>query len=109
VRSAGPFAPANPRPCIFEHVCFSRPDSIIEGTSVYEVRKNIGARLARGAINAGFVVPVPDSGVPAALGFSRIRSRSNWASSAPTMSEGPIQPSETSAPRRQTQHNANRA
>ncbi len=72
IRSFRPFAPAKPRPCIFEHVYFSRPDSIIEGTSVYEVRKEIGAELARESpVEADLVVPVPDSGVPAALGFSR--------------------------------------
>jgi amidophosphoribosyltransferase len=72
VRSFRPFAPAKARPCIFEHVYFSRPDSIIEGTSVYEVRKNIGAELSREApVEADIVVPVPDSGVPAALGFSQ--------------------------------------
>jgi amidophosphoribosyltransferase len=72
IRSFRPFAPARPRPCVFEHVYFSRPDSIIEGTSVYEVRKKIGAELAREApIEADYVVPVPDSGVPAALGFSQ--------------------------------------
>jgi amidophosphoribosyltransferase len=72
LRSFRPFAKASPRPCIFEHVYFSRPDSIIEGSSVYEVRKNIGAVLAREApVEADYVVPVPDSGVPAALGFSQ--------------------------------------
>ena len=72
LRSFRPFAKAGPRPCIFEHVYFSRPDSIIEGSSVYEVRKNIGAVLAREApVEADYVVPVPDSGVPAALGFSQ--------------------------------------
>ncbi len=72
VRSFRPFAPAKARPCIFEHVYFSRPDSIVEGTSVYEVRKNIGAELAREApVEADIVVPVPDFGVPAALGFSQ--------------------------------------
>ena len=72
IRSFKPFAKASPRPCIFEHVYFSRPDSIIEGSSVYEVRKNIGAELAREApVAADYVVPVPDSGVPAALGFSQ--------------------------------------
>ncbi len=72
LRSFKPFAKASPRPCIFEHVYFSRPDSIIEGSSVYEVRKNIGAELAREApVDADYVVPVPDSGVPAALGFSQ--------------------------------------
>jgi amidophosphoribosyltransferase len=72
LRSFRPFEQMNPRPCIFEHVYFSRPDSIFDGTSVYEVRKNIGAELAREApVDADIVVPVPDSGVPAALGFSQ--------------------------------------
>jgi len=72
VRSYRPFAPARPRPCIFEHVYFSRPDSIVDGSSVYEVRKNIGAELSREApVEADIVVPVPDSGVPAAIGFSQ--------------------------------------
>src|SRR5436309_393285 len=72
IRSFRPFEKAAPRPCIFEHVYFSRPDSIAEGKSVYEVRKNIGAELAREApVEADYVVPVPDSGVPAAIGFSQ--------------------------------------
>jgi amidophosphoribosyltransferase len=72
LRSFRPFEQVSPRPCIFEHVYFSRPDSIFDGTSVYEVRKNIGAELAREApVDADIVVPVPDSGVPAALGFSQ--------------------------------------
>ena len=72
VRSYRPFAPARPRPCIFEHVYFSRPDSVVEGASVYEVRKNIGAELSRESpVVADYVVPVPDSGVPAAIGFSQ--------------------------------------
>ena len=72
LRSFRPFANVAPRPCIFEHVYFSRPDSVVDGTSVYEVRKNIGAELAREApVEADYVVPVPDSGVPAALGFSQ--------------------------------------
>ena len=71
IRSFRPFEKAAPRPCIFEHVYFSRPDSIAEGISVYEVRKNIGAELSREApVEADYVVPVPDSGVPAAIGFS---------------------------------------
>ena len=71
-RSFKPFAKAGARPCIFEHVYFARPDSIIDGSSVYEVRKNIGAELSREApVDADYVVPVPDSGVPAALGFSQ--------------------------------------
>ncbi|MGI8704277.1 MAG: amidophosphoribosyltransferase [Sphingomicrobium sp.] len=72
LRSFRPFEKARPRPCIFEHVYFSRPDSVLDGTSVYEVRKNIGAELAREApVEADIVVPVPDSGVPAAIGFSQ--------------------------------------
>jgi amidophosphoribosyltransferase len=72
LRSFRPFEEARPRPCIFEHVYFSRPDSVVDGTSVYEVRKNIGAELAREApVEADIVVPVPDSGVPAAIGFSQ--------------------------------------
>ena len=72
IRSFRPFGKIAPRPCIFEHVYFSRPDSIAEGKSVYEVRKNIGAELSREApVEADYVVPVPDSGVPAALGFSQ--------------------------------------
>jgi len=72
IRSFRPFEKVPPRPCIFEHVYFSRPDSVAEGVSVYEVRKNIGAELAREApVEADYVVPVPDSGVPAAIGFSQ--------------------------------------
>ena len=72
LRSFKPFEAADPKPCIFEHVYFSRPDSIVDGTSVYQVRKNIGGELAREApCEADYVVPVPDSGVPAAIGFSQ--------------------------------------
>ncbi len=72
VESHRPFAPATARPCIFEHVYFSRPDSIVEGSSVYSVRKAIGAELAREApVEADLVVPVPDSGVPAAIGYAQ--------------------------------------
>ena len=72
IRSVRPFAKAAPRPCIFEHVYFARPDSIVEGSSVYETRKAIGAVLSREApVEADYVVPVPDSGVPAAIGFSQ--------------------------------------
>jgi amidophosphoribosyltransferase len=72
IRSFRPFAKTAPRPCVFEHVYFSRPDSIAEGQSVYEVRKAIGAELAfEASVEADYVVPVPDSGVPAAIGFSQ--------------------------------------
>ena len=70
--SVRPFIPTRPRPCIFEHVYFSRPDSLADGRSVYEVRKAIGAELAREApAEADIVIPVPDSGVPAAIGYAR--------------------------------------
>lgn len=72
VRSITPFAAHRPRPCIFEHVYFSRPDSIVDGSSVYSVRKAIGAQLAiESPVAADFVIPVPDSGTPAALGYSQ--------------------------------------
>jgi amidophosphoribosyltransferase len=67
-----PFPPTAPRPCIFEYIYFSRPDSIIGGRSVYDVRKTCGAELAREApARADVVVPVPDSGVPAAIGYAQ--------------------------------------
>lgn len=72
IRSFSPFEKAQPRPCIFEHIYFSRPDSVVDGISVYDARKNIGAELSRESpVEADIVVPVPDSGVPAALGFSQ--------------------------------------
>jgi amidophosphoribosyltransferase len=67
-----PFPPMPARPCIFEYIYFSRPDSIVGGRPVYQVRKTMGAELAREApAQADVIVPVPDSGVPAALGFSQ--------------------------------------
>ncbi|MBM9594910.1 amidophosphoribosyltransferase [Roseitranquillus sediminis] len=73
VESHRPFAPSRPRFCIFEHVYFSRPDSILGGRSVYETRRAIGAELAREApAEADLVCPVPDSGTPAAIGFSQV-------------------------------------
>ena len=67
-----PFPPMAPRPCIFEYIYFSRPDSVIGGRPVYEVRKTMGAELAREApASADVIVPVPDSGVPAALGYAQ--------------------------------------
>lgn len=72
IESHHPFNTRAARPCIFEYVYFSRPDSISEGRSVYSVRKAIGAQLAIEApIDADIVIPVPDSGVPAAIGYSQ--------------------------------------
>src|SRR6476469_3898415 len=72
VQSYKPFPAVAPRPCIFEYVYFSRPDSIVGGRAVYDVRKTMGAELAREAqVEADVIVPVPDSGVPAAIGFSQ--------------------------------------
>ena len=66
-----PFPAASCRPCIFEYVYFSRPDSVNNGHSIYSVRKAIGAHLAReSAIEVDVVIPVPDSGTPAAIGFA---------------------------------------
>ena len=71
-QSYKPFAPMAPRPCIFEYIYFSRPDLVVGGRPVYQVRKTMGAELAREApADADVIVPVPDSGVPAALGFSQ--------------------------------------
>ena len=67
-----PFPKKSARPCIFEHVYFSRPDSITNDQSVYEVRKNIGKELAKeSTVDADLVIPVPDSGVPAAIGYAQ--------------------------------------
>jgi amidophosphoribosyltransferase len=72
ISSHKPFPAQAARPCIFEHVYFSRPDSISDGRSVYSVRKAIGAQLAIEApVEADLVVPVPDSGVPAAIGYAQ--------------------------------------
>ncbi len=71
IESLKPFPPTKARPCIFEYVYFARPDSVVNGRSVYEVRKRMGRRLAQeSGVPADVVVPVPDSGVPAALGFA---------------------------------------
>jgi amidophosphoribosyltransferase len=70
-QSFHPFPKAQPAMCIFEHVYFARPDSRIYGSNVYMTRKALGRQLAKEAnVRADLVIPVPDSGVPAALGFS---------------------------------------
>jgi amidophosphoribosyltransferase len=72
VESLKPFPAAKARPCVFEYVYFAMPDSVVNGVSVYEVRKRMGRRLAQESLAAAdVVVPVPDSGVPAALGFAQ--------------------------------------
>lgn len=72
VQSLRPFGNPAPRPCIFEHVYFSRPDSIFGGQSVYSVRKAIGEQLAlESPADVDLVIPVPDSGVPAAIGYAQ--------------------------------------
>ena len=72
IESRRPFRQQSPRFCIFEHVYFSRPDSILGGRSVYESRRQIGVELAREApVDADLVCPVPASGTPAAIGFSQ--------------------------------------
>jgi amidophosphoribosyltransferase len=72
VTSLKPFRPQTARPCIFEYIYFARPDSVVNGRDVYTVRKSLGAELAREApIDADVVVPVPDSGVPAAIGYAQ--------------------------------------
>ena len=69
--SIRPFPKQKPRPCIFEYIYFARPDSLINNKCAYEYRKNLGIELAKETdLDADLVVPVPDSGVPAALGFS---------------------------------------
>ena len=71
LRSVKPFAPAPLAHCVFEHVYFSRPDSYVFGKSVNEVRTNLGRMLAREQrVDADVIVPVPDSGVCAAMGYA---------------------------------------
>jgi len=71
LESIKPFSKQKPRPCIFEYIYFARPDSLINGKCAYEYRKSLGIELAKETdLNADLVVPVPDSGVPAALGFA---------------------------------------
>ncbi|HEY8382448.1 MAG TPA: amidophosphoribosyltransferase [Microvirga sp.] len=67
------FAPRMaPRPCVFEYIYFARPDSVVNGRSIYEVRKSMGRELASEApADADVIIPVPDSGVPAALGYAQ--------------------------------------
>jgi amidophosphoribosyltransferase len=71
VRSLHPFGRQTSRFCVFEYIYFARPDSVVEGTPIYEARKRIGAELAREShVPADVIVPIPDSGVPAAMGYA---------------------------------------
>ena len=71
ISSVKPFPKQKARPCVFEYIYFARPDSLIDGKCAYEYRKNFGKQLAKETdVNADIVIPVPDSGVPAALGYS---------------------------------------
>ncbi len=72
LNSIKPFPKQKPRPCIFEYIYFARPDSLINNKCAYEYRKKMGVELARETdIKADLVIPVPDSGVPAALGYAQ--------------------------------------
>jgi amidophosphoribosyltransferase len=71
VHSTFPFTHAEPSHCVFEFIYFARPDSMVFGQNVYTIRKNFGRQLARETgVDADIVIPVPDSGVPAALGYA---------------------------------------
>ena len=72
MESIRPFPKVAERPCIFERIYFSRPDSMLGGKTVYSYRKNLGIELAKeNQVDGDTVVPVPDSGVPAALGYAQ--------------------------------------
>ncbi|PYE88515.1 amidophosphoribosyltransferase [Phyllobacterium leguminum] len=72
IESIKPQNPKPERPCLFEYVYFARPDSVVGGRSVYSVRKNMGINLAKEApVEADVVVPVPDGGTPAAIGYAQ--------------------------------------
>ncbi len=71
LESLKPFPKIKERPCIFEYIYFSRPDSVIKSTSFYEYRKRFGAELAKeNHVDSDLIIPVPDSGVPSAIGYS---------------------------------------
>ena len=77
IKSFKPFPIQKKRPCVFEYIYFARPDSAIDGICAYEYRKNLGKQLAiETDLKADLVVPVPDSGVPAALGYAEYAKKS---------------------------------
>ena len=74
IQSFKPFSKKKSRPCVFEYIYFSRPDSLLNGKCAYEYRKNFGYELAKESSDIGdIVIPVPDSGVPAAIGYSQFK------------------------------------
>ena len=78
LKSFKPFEKKQERPCVFEYIYFARPDSIIKGKSAYEYRKQLGAQLAKETDikdDKIIVIPVPDSGVPAAIGYSQFSNK----------------------------------
>ena len=71
IESIKPFPKKKERPCIFEYIYFSRPDSVIKNVSIYEYRKKLGAELAKEThVDSDLIIPVPDSGVPASIGYA---------------------------------------
>ena len=71
LKSIKPFPKQKPRPCVFEYIYFARPDSLIGNKCAYEYRKKLGVELAKETdVNSDLIVPVPDSGVPAAMGYA---------------------------------------
>ena len=77
LNSIKPFPTIKPRPCVFEYIYFARPDSLLKGKCAYEYRKKLGEELAKETdLEADLVVTVPDSGVPAALGYSQYTKKS---------------------------------
>ncbi len=107
------FARAQPlRPCIFEYIYFARPDSVVNGKNVYSVRKNIGVELAKESpAEADIIIPVPDSGVPAALGYAQQTGLPYELGIIRNHYVGRtfIQPTQRCASWRQMKHSANRA
>ena len=74
LKSIRPFTKKKPRPCVFEYIYFSRPDSLLQEKCAYDYRKSFGYELAKESDNIGdIIVPVPDSGVPAAIGYSQYK------------------------------------